>query len=107
MAADTSHWGLLTAALRTSRPQVQGDQDYPGQYHDPALVREFMHSKTALSMGAALAIAEKFPGSATARSSNEGFGYTGAQCRSWMSEVGFRDSYVEPLVWRDSIVGLK
>ncbi len=37
-----------------------------------------------------------------------GFDYTGAQCRSWMSDVGFRDSYVEPLVGPDSmIVGLK
>ena len=37
-----------------------------------------------------------------------GFDYTGAQCRSWMAEVGFRDSYVEPLVGPDSmVVGIK
>lgn len=37
-----------------------------------------------------------------------GFDYTGAQCRSWMADVGFRDSYVEQLVGPDSmVVGLK
>jgi hypothetical protein len=37
-----------------------------------------------------------------------GFDYTGAQCRSWMADVGFRDSYVEPLVGPDAtVVGLK
>jgi len=232
MAADTSHWDLLTTALRTGRPQVEGDQDYLSEYHDPALLSEFMHSMTGLSMGAALAIAEKFPwqryrtvidvGAAEGcvpvqlalshpqltgggfdlpmvrpafeeyvdrhgladrlrfypgdffadplpsadvlvmghvlhnwsleqklellgkayralpdggalivyesiidddRRANtfglllsvamllvthNGFGYTGAQCRSWMSQVGFRDSYVEPLVGPDSmVVGLK
>jgi hypothetical protein len=38
----------------------------------------------------------------------DGFGYTGAQCLSWMSDIGFRDRYVQPLVGPDSmIVGLK
>ena len=38
----------------------------------------------------------------------EGFDYTGADCRTWMAEVGFRESYVEPLVGPDSmVVGLK
>jgi two-component system sensor histidine kinase KdpD len=37
-----------------------------------------------------------------------GLGYTSADCRSWMSEVGFRDSYVQRLVGPDSmVVGLK
>ena len=232
MAADTSHWDSLTAALRTGRPQIEGDDDYLGQYRDPALFTEFMHSMTGLSMGAAQAIAERFPwqryrtvidvGAAEGcvpvqlalrhpqltgggfdlppvrpafedyvnahgladrlrfypgdffadplppaevlvmghvlhnwsleqklellgkayralpdggalivyeslidddRRTNtfglllsvamllvthDGFGYTGAQCRSWMSDIGFRDSYVQPLVGPDSmIVGLK
>jgi hypothetical protein len=232
MAADTSHWDSLTAALRTGRPQIDGDQDYLDQYHDPALFTEFMQSMTGLSMGAALALAEQFPwrrhrtvidiGAAEGcvpvqlalrhpwltgggfdlpmvqpafeeyvdahgladrlrfhpgdffadplpsadvlvmghvlhnwsleqklellgkahyalpdggalivyeslidddRRTNTfgltlslamllvthgGFGYTGAQCRSWMSEVGFRDSYVQPLSGLDSmIVGIK
>jgi hypothetical protein len=232
MAADTSQWDSLTAALRTGRPQIEGDQDYLDQYHDPALLTEFMHQMTGLSMGAALAIAEKFPwqryrtvidvGAAEGcvpvqlalrhpqltgggfdlpmvrpafeeyvgrhgladrlrfypgdffadplpsadvvvmghvlhnwsleqklellgkayralpdggalivyesiidddRQANtfglllsvamllvthDGSGYTGAQCCSWMSDIGFRDSYVEPLVGPDSmVVGIK
>jgi hypothetical protein len=232
MAADTSHWDSLTAALHTGRPQIEGDQDYLDQYHDPALLTEFMHSMTGLSMGAAQAIAEKFPwqryrtvidvGAAEGcvpvqlalrhpqltgggfdlpivrpafeayvdmhgltdrlrfypgdffadplpsadvlvmghvlhnwsleqklellgkayralpdggalivyesiidddRRANtfglllsvamllvthDGFGYTGAQCRSWMCDIGFRDSYVQLLVGADSmVVGLK
>ncbi len=39
---------------------------------------------------------------------NEGFDYTGADCRSWMAETGFRDSYAEPLAGPDSmVVGIK
>jgi hypothetical protein len=37
-----------------------------------------------------------------------GFDYTGADCRTWMQETGFRESYVEQLVGPDSmIVGIK
>ena len=37
-----------------------------------------------------------------------GFDYTGADCRSWMREVGFRETYVEALVGPDSmVVGVK
>jgi hypothetical protein len=37
-----------------------------------------------------------------------GFDYTGADCRAWMAEAGFRRSYVEPLAGPDSmVVGLK
>ena len=37
-----------------------------------------------------------------------GFGYTSARCRTWMSQVGFRDSYVQPLSGLDSmVVGIK
>jgi hypothetical protein len=232
MAADTSHWDSLTAALQTGHPQIEGDQDFLDQYSDPASFTEFMHSMTGLSMGAAHAIAEKFPwsryrtvidvGAAEGcvpvqlalrhpyltgggfdlpmvrpafeafvdrhglterlrfypgdffadplpaadvlvmghvlhnwslnqkldllgnahralpdggalivydslidddRSTNTfgllmslamllvthaGFDYTGAQCRSWMSDAGFRNSYIEPLVGPDSmVVGLK
>ncbi|HYU86156.1 MAG TPA: methyltransferase [Kribbellaceae bacterium] len=232
MAADTSHWDSLTDALRTGRPQIDGDQDFLDQYDDPASFTEFMHQMTGLSMGAAQAIAEKFPWSryhtvidvgaaegcvpvqlalrhpqltgggfdlAIVRPAFEsyvdkhgltdrlrfypgdfftdplpsadvlvmghvlhnwgldqkleligkayralpdggalivyeslidddrrtntfgllmsvamllvthaGFDYTGAQCRSWMFDLGFRDSYVEPLVGPDSmVVGLK
>ena len=37
-----------------------------------------------------------------------GFDYTGADCRGWMKEAGFRKSYVEPLAGPDSmVVGIK
>jgi O-methyltransferase/methyltransferase family protein len=37
-----------------------------------------------------------------------GFDYTGADCRLWMQEAGFRDSYVEHLIGPDSmVVGIK
>jgi hypothetical protein len=37
-----------------------------------------------------------------------GFDYTGADCRAWMEETGFRESYVEELVGPDSmVVGIK
>lgn len=38
----------------------------------------------------------------------EGFDYTGADCRSWMADAGFRDTYVEHLVGPYSkVVGFK
>jgi len=232
MAADTSHWDSLTAALQTGRPKIEGDQDFLDQYRDPASFTEFMHQMTGLSMAAAQAIADKFPWSryrtvidvgaaegcmpvqlalrhpqltgggfdlpivrpafeshvarhgltdrlrfypgdfftdplppadvlimghilhnwsldqkldllgkayrtlpdggalivyeslidddrrtntfgllmsvAMLLVTRDGFDYTGAQCRSWLSDVGFRDSYVEQLVGPDSmVVGLK
>jgi hypothetical protein len=37
-----------------------------------------------------------------------GFDYTGADCREWMQEAGFRESYIEHLVGPDSmVVGIK
>jgi O-methyltransferase domain/Dimerisation domain len=33
-----------------------------------------------------------------------GFDYTGADCRGWMAETGFTESYVEPLAGTDSMV---
>jgi hypothetical protein len=38
----------------------------------------------------------------------DGFIFTGADCRGWMAETGFSESYVEHLVGPDSmIVGIK
>ncbi len=38
----------------------------------------------------------------------EGFDYTGADCRGWMADIGFRESYVEHLVGPDfMVVGIK
>ena len=40
--------------------------------------------------------------------SPEGADYTGAECREWLLEAGFRDAYVEALVGPDAmVVGLK
>ena len=37
-----------------------------------------------------------------------GFDFTGADCRGWMQETGFRETYVEPLLGPDSmVVGIK
>jgi hypothetical protein len=37
-----------------------------------------------------------------------GFDYTAADCRSWMADIGFRDTYAEPLPGPDSmVVGVK
>jgi SAM-dependent methyltransferase len=37
-----------------------------------------------------------------------GFDYTGADCRAWMQQTGFRESYVEHLIGPDSmVVGIK
>jgi hypothetical protein len=37
-----------------------------------------------------------------------GFDYTGADCCAWMAEIGFRETYVEPLVGPESmVVGIK
>jgi hypothetical protein len=37
-----------------------------------------------------------------------GFDYSGADCRSWMGDAGFRETYVEHLVGPDSmVVGIK
>jgi len=37
-----------------------------------------------------------------------GCDFTGGDCRGWMAETGFKDSYVEHLVGPDSmVVGIK
>jgi hypothetical protein len=57
-------WGSLTEALRTGHPQNEakvGENFFAALYQDPARLRQFLHAMTGISMGAALAIAEKFP----------------------------------------------
>jgi hypothetical protein len=56
-------WGSLTEALRTGRPhnEANAGQDFLAMYQDQGRLRQFLHAMTGLSMGAALAIAEKFP----------------------------------------------
>jgi len=57
-------WGSLTEGLRTGRPQNEaktGEDFFAALYQDQARLRQFLHAMTGLSMGAAAAIAEKFP----------------------------------------------
>ncbi len=57
-------WGSLTEGLRTGRPQNEaktGGDFFAALYQDQARLRQFLQAMTGLSMGAAQAIAEKFP----------------------------------------------
>ena len=57
-------WGSLTEGLRTGQPQNEvksGGNVFDSLYGDPAGLRSFLQAMTALSMGANMAIAQKFP----------------------------------------------
>ena len=58
-------WGSLTEGLRTGEPQNEvktgGSGLFETLYQDPERLRLFLTAMTGLSMGAAKAIAEKFP----------------------------------------------
>ena len=57
-------WGSLTEGLKTGRPQNEakaGGDPFGGLYKDPAKLREFCKAMTGISLGAAHAIATKFP----------------------------------------------
>lgn len=57
-------WGSLTEALRTGQPQNEiktGGQTFDAIYSDPDRLKGFLKAMTGVSMGSAMAIAEKFP----------------------------------------------
>lgn len=57
-------WGSLTEALRTGRPQNEaqsGGNFFEALYAEPERLEGFLGAMTGLSLGAARAIAEKFP----------------------------------------------
>lgn len=57
-------WGHLTEALRTGKPQNEakvGDNFFAVLYSDPNRLKQFLSGMTGISMGAAMAIAQKFP----------------------------------------------
>lgn len=58
-------WGSLTEALRTGRPQNEaasgGDDFFGALYADPARLENFLGAMSGLSLGAARAMARKFP----------------------------------------------
>jgi SAM-dependent methyltransferase len=57
-------WGSLTEGLRTGQLQNEaktGGDFFDELYKDPDRLRGFLHAMTAISMGAAIAIAQRFP----------------------------------------------
>ena len=57
-------WGSLTEALKTGRPQNEaksGGNFFEALYADPQRLENFLSAMTGLSLGAARAIAQKFP----------------------------------------------
>jgi O-methyltransferase domain/Dimerisation domain len=57
-------WGSLTEALKTGRPQneaKQGGDFFASLYADAERLAGFLKAMTGISMGSAIAIAEKFP----------------------------------------------
>lgn len=57
-------WGSLTEALRTGQPQNEakrGENFFAALYADPGRLKSFLKAMTGISMGTALAIANKFP----------------------------------------------
>jgi hypothetical protein len=58
-------WGSLTEALRTGQLQNEakggGENFFAAIYADPARLRSFLEAMSGISLGAAMAIANKFP----------------------------------------------
>ena len=57
-------WGSLTEALRTGQPQNEaksGGNFFDALYVDPERLERFLKAMTGISIGAAMAIAQKFP----------------------------------------------
>jgi hypothetical protein len=57
-------WGSLTEGLRSGEPQNEaksGGDLFAAIYANPSLLRQFAHAMSGLSMGAAIAIAQKIP----------------------------------------------
>ena len=57
-------WGSLTEALRTGKPQNEaktGENFFTALYADPARLKNFVEAMASATLGAAMAIANKFP----------------------------------------------
>ena len=57
-------WGALTEGLRTGQPQNEaksGGDPFKAIYADPQRLENFLSAMTGVSLGAAMAIAQKFP----------------------------------------------
>ena len=58
------YWGSLTEALHTGQPQNEaksGGNPFDALYADPEGLENFLKAMTGISLGAAMAIAKKFP----------------------------------------------
>ncbi len=68
-------WGSLADALRSGQPQNEiktGGEFFPVLYGDPVRLKQFLQAMTGISMGAAKAIASKFPWGQSGSSSTSG-----------------------------------
>ena len=57
-------WGSLTEALRTGKPQNEaktGENFFTALYADPARLKDFIEAMASATLGAAMAIANRFP----------------------------------------------
>jgi hypothetical protein len=57
-------WGRLTEGLKTGKAQNEsrdGNDFFGTIYKDPALLKQFLQAMTGVSLGAGMAIAQKFP----------------------------------------------
>ncbi|MEO6959808.1 MAG: methyltransferase [Burkholderiaceae bacterium] len=57
-------WGHLTEALKTGQPQNEaksGKNTFATLYADPARLKQFLQAMTGVSLGNAMALAQKFP----------------------------------------------
>jgi hypothetical protein len=57
-------WGSLTEALRSGQPQNEakaGENFFAALFRDPVRLKDFAHAMSGISMGAAQAIAQRFP----------------------------------------------
>ena len=77
------HWGGLTEALKSGRPQSEiksgGTSFFEELYSDPARLEEFLHAMAGVSLGSAQALADKYDFSRYQTVCDIG-GATGLQC---------------------------
>jgi hypothetical protein len=97
-------WGSLTEGLRTGEPQneaKQGRDLFDEIYRDPNILGEFLKAMTGLSLGAAHAIAEKFPWQdyksfADIGTAQGGFAIELARAHPHLAGIGFDLPVVKP-----------
>jgi O-methyltransferase domain/Dimerisation domain len=107
-------WGSLTDALRSGELQNEGkggDDFFAAMYATPARLRDFLRAMSGLSVGPALAIAEKFDWKSHATFMDLGTAQGGlpvivAQAHPHLRGIGFDLPLVRP-VFEDFVAGHK